>query len=125
VIITVALLSEEGFDATSVNPETVTFAGAPITWISRRAPLRSPYRRYRDPPEEEARAEYFRARDVDGNEDIDLQLFFRLKETTLNCFSTEGKLTGETFQGVLIESTHRLALAERGPRIIRISGRPE
>ena len=121
-IITVALLSEEGFDATSVDPETVTFAGAPITWVSRRDRLRAPYRRYQDPPGEEAGAEYFRARDVDGDGDVDLQLFFSLRQTTLTCLSTEGKLTGETFQGVLIESTHSLGLAQRGPRVIRTSG---
>ena len=123
-IITVALLSQEGFDATSVDPETVTFAGASITWVSRRDRLRSPYRRYEDPPGD-VEAEYFRARDVEGDGDVDLQLFFRLGETTLNCFSTEGKLTGETFQGVLIESTHGFTPAGIGPRIIRISDRQE
>ena len=125
-IITVVLLSEEGFEATSVDPETVTFAGAPATWMSRRQRLIPPYRRYEDPPGEDVRAEYFRAQDVDGDGDVDLKLFFRLRQTTLNCSSTEGRLAGKTFQGVLIESTHSISPAGNGPRVIRVvPGRQE
>ncbi len=118
-IITVALLSEDGFDATSVDPQTVTFAGAPVTWVSRRKHRWPPYRLSEDPPVD---AEYFRAENVDGDEDVDLKLFFRLGQTTLHCFSTEGTLTGETFHGVLIESTQSISLAESGPRVIRVPG---
>jgi len=41
--------------------------------------------------------------DVDGDGDTDLVFHFRLGETTLTRDSTEGTLTGETFDGQSIE----------------------
>jgi hypothetical protein len=43
--------------------------------------------------------------DVDGDGDSDLVFHFRLGDTDLSCDSTEGTLTGETFDGQSIEGT--------------------
>jgi hypothetical protein len=42
---------------------------------------------------------------VDGDGDIDLVFHFRLGDTDLSCDSTEGTLTGETFDGQSVEGT--------------------
>ena len=43
--------------------------------------------------------------DVDEDGDTDLLLHFRLGDTDLDCNSTDGALTGETFDGQSIEGT--------------------
>lgn len=43
--------------------------------------------------------------DVDGDGDTDLVFHFRLDDTDLTCNSTEGTLTGKTFDGQAIEVT--------------------
>jgi len=79
-VVPVAVLTTEEFDASSVDPATVTFAGA--------APLRSALE------------------DVDGDGDGDLVLHFKTQElTALNKSSTEATLTGNTRDGQDIQGT--------------------
>jgi len=83
--ITVAILTTEDFDATTVDHTTVTFEGASERHVNRRS-------------EEPRRHE----NDVDHDGDTDLEFHFRQGETELTCESTEGTLTGETFDGMAI-----------------------
>jgi hypothetical protein len=87
-VIAVALLTADDFDATMVDHTTVTFEGASETHVDRRS---GEPRRHEE--------------DVDGDGDIDLVFHFRLGETELDCGSTEGTLTGETFDGQSVEGT--------------------
>ena len=72
----VAVLTTDVFDATTVDPASVVFAGA--------SPLRWAYE------------------DVDGDGDIDLLFHFDTQELNLDGNSTEASLTGVTFDGVPI-----------------------
>ena len=74
------------FDATTVDHTTVTFEGVMETHVNRRT--------------DEARRH---EEDVDDDGDTDLVLHFRQGDTALTCDSTEGTLTGETFDGEAIE----------------------
>lgn len=87
-VITVAILTTGGFDATTVDHTTVTFEGASETHVDKKS-------------EEPRRHE----EDVDGDGDTDLVLHFRLGDTDLNCDSTEAILEGETFGGQTIEGS--------------------
>ena len=87
-VIPVVILTTDDFDATTVDHTTVTFEGASETHVDRRS---GEPRRHEE--------------DVDGDGDIDLVFHFRLGETELDCGSTEGTLTGETFDGEVIEGT--------------------
>ncbi|MCP5096844.1 MAG: hypothetical protein GY943_14940, partial [Chloroflexi bacterium] len=80
--VTVAILTTATFDALTVNNTTVTFAGASEVHTNRQTG-------------EPARHE----KDVDRDGDLDLVLHVRLGDTTLNCLSTEGVLSGETVTG--------------------------
>lgn len=85
-VITVTILTTDNFDATTVDHSTVTFEGASETHVDRRS---GEPRRHEE--------------DVDGDGDIDLVFHFRLGDTDLTCDSTEGTLTGETFDGQSVE----------------------
>ena len=87
-VIPVAILTTETFDATTVDHETVLFEGAGESHINKKTGL---------PKRHES--------DVDGDGDIDLVLHFLLTETILDCYSTEGTLTGELFDGTPIEGS--------------------
>jgi len=87
-VITVAVLTTEDFDATIVDHTTVTFEGASEIHVDNKT---GELRRHEE--------------DVDGDGDTDLLFHFRLSETGLTCDSTEGTLTGETFDGQAIEGT--------------------
>jgi hypothetical protein len=87
-VISVAILTTDHFDATMVDHTTVTFEAASETHVDRRS---GEPRRHEE--------------DVDGDGDIDLVFHFRLGETDLDCDSTEGILTGETFDGQSVEGT--------------------
>lgn len=72
-MVAVAVLTWEGFDASTADPTTVEFAGAtPVRWVSK---------------------------DVDGDGDLDLLLSFKIAELGLDADSTAAYLTGETFGG--------------------------
>jgi hypothetical protein len=75
----VAILTTEDFDATSVDPATVLFAGAsPLRWVME---------------------------DVDYDGDMDLLFHFKTQELNLTESSTEAMLTGFTFDGLAIQGT--------------------
>ena len=79
-LVPVAVLSTEDFDASSVNPDTVQLASASATrWI---------------------------IKDVDGDGNNDMLIFFRTEELTgLSGNSTDAILTGNTFDGTPFEGT--------------------
>jgi len=85
-VITVAILTTDDFDATTVDHTTVTFEGASETHVNKKT---GEPRRHEE--------------DVDDDGDIDLVFHFRLGETGLLCDSITGTLTGETFDGLPIE----------------------
>jgi hypothetical protein len=81
-VVPVAILTTDDFDAGTVRPASVLFAGAaPRRWTME---------------------------DVDRDGDLDLLLNFKIRDLELDANSTEATLTGETFPhagGVLIEGT--------------------
>jgi hypothetical protein len=80
----VAVLTTDDFDAATVDPATVEFAGAaPVCW---------------------------RLRDVDRDGDDDMILHFRIQELNLDQDSTEATLTGQTTQGILIEGSDEVQI---------------
>ncbi len=78
-LVPVAVLTTEGFDASTIDPETVLFAGA--------EPVRSTLE------------------DVDGDGDLDMLFHFKTQELNLDEDSTEATLTGETNDGTPIQGT--------------------
>ena len=95
--IAVAILTTGDFDATTVDHTTVTFEGASETHVDKKTGLA---RRHEE--------------DVDGDGDTDLVLHFRLGDTDLTCDSTEGTLSGETFDGQAIEGTDAVRMVDQG-----------
>ena len=78
-VVPVAVLTTDSFDASTVDPDTVTFAGA--------SPVRSTLE------------------DVDEDGDLDMLFHFRTQELNLDEDSTEATLTGETNSGDVIAGT--------------------
>jgi len=73
-VVPVALLTTIGFVATTIDPETVIFAGAmPIKWSTK---------------------------DVDSDGDVDVVFHFKTRELNLDSSSTDATLTGKTFNPV-------------------------
>lgn len=69
-VVSVAVLTTEDFDASTVLPQTVRFAGAePVGWTME---------------------------DVDGNDNLDMLFNFKTQDLNLDENSTEATLTGET-----------------------------
>ncbi len=104
-VITVAILTTEDFDATTVDHATVTFEGASETHVNKKT----------DQPRRHEE-------DVDGDGDTDLVFHFRMGETELNCDSTEGILSGQTFDGEAIEGTDSVRMV-KGTTVITV-GQP-
>ena len=72
-VVPVAVLTTDLFDAATVDPDTVLFAGAsPVRWTME---------------------------DVDGDGDMDLLFHFKTQELGLTGCSTEATLTGNTYDG--------------------------
>jgi hypothetical protein len=87
-VVTAAILSTPDLDATSVDHTTLVFEGATETHVDKRSG-------------EPARHE----EDVDGDGDTDLVMHVRVGDTGLHEGSTEGTLTGSTFDGLPIQGT--------------------
>ncbi len=81
-VITLAILTTDDFDALTVNPSAVMFEGASETHVNKNTgePL-------------------VHVEDVDADGSPDRVFHFRLSEMDWDCASTEGMLTGETFDG--------------------------
>ncbi len=79
-VVTVAILTTEDFDATTVDHTTVRFGAASETHKNKRGPVRH-------------------AEDFDGDGDTDLVFHFRASSTGYNCDTTDTVLTGKTFSG--------------------------
>ena len=94
-VIAVAILTTEDFDATTVDHTTVTFEGASEMHVDQQS---GEPRRHEE--------------DVDYDGDMDLVLHFRLGDTSLTCASTEGTLTGETFDGKAIQGTDAVRMID-------------
>ena len=86
--ISVAILTNPGFDATSVDHSTVYFEGASEAHLK---------------PNSEKNGRH--EKDVDGDGHTDLILRIRVGETELSCESTEGTLLGKTFDSQAVELT--------------------
>jgi hypothetical protein len=84
----VAVLTADDFDATTVDPDTVLFAGAqPVRW---------------------------KLKDADGDGDQDKVFQFNTEELDLTPDSTEATLTGETTGGQYIEGTDSVRIVPGG-----------
>jgi PKD repeat protein len=94
-LVSVAILTTPGFNASIVDPSTVEFAGAaPVKW------------EMVDVPE----VLDSRGRKYIGDGDTDLLLYFKIGELQLTSASTEATLTGETFGGVPIQGTDSVSV---------------
>jgi len=82
-VVTVAILSSEAFDATTVNPATVTFAGAPVRALGNGVAFT----------------------DVNGDGLPDLVLQFQTEALQLEPTATEATLEGQTLDGFSIAGT--------------------
>jgi len=78
--INVAIFSVNGFDATTVDPNTVRFGATGM----------------------EAAPIHIAMRDVDGDGHFDMVLTFEIQNTGIQCGNTSASLTGQTFQGLSI-----------------------
>jgi hypothetical protein len=87
-VVPVAVLTTNDFDASTIDPVTVYFAGAsPVRWA---------------------------LEDVDDDGDVDLVFHFKTQELILPEGSAEVTLTGETLDGVQIEGTDTLKIVPKG-----------
>jgi Tol biopolymer transport system component len=77
----VAILTDESFDATQVNPESVHFGPAEAVQMNHRTI------------------------DVDSDGDVDQVFYFLMEYTGIACGDTEATLTGETFESLAISGT--------------------
>jgi hypothetical protein len=86
-VVPVAVLTTDDFDASTVNPSSVRFAGAaPVHWA---------------------------AKDVDSDDDTDLILHFKTQDLDLDEYSTEVILIGLTFDGEGIQGTDSVRLVPK------------
>ena len=86
-VVSVALLTTNLFDASTVDPESVVFAGAlPLHWA---------------------------LQDADSDGDLDLVFHFKTQELNLNRDSTEATLTGETFDGLPVQGTDAVKIVPK------------
>jgi hypothetical protein len=93
----VAILTDQHFDATTVDHTTVTFEGASETHVHKGS-------------REAIRHE----EDVDGHGNIDLLFHFRPGDTTLTCESTKGTLRGQTFDAQALRGTDDVRMIDPG-----------
>jgi YVTN family beta-propeller protein len=92
----VAILTTADFDASTVDPATVTFADA------------SPIKR--------KMVDKVDMVDVDYDGDVDMLLSFNTQDLNLDIYSTEATLTGETNVGEQIEGTDSVSIVRKGKK---------
>ena len=86
-VVPVAVLTTDGFDASTVDPTTVEFAGtSPVRWVMC---------------------------DMDGDGDMDILFHFKTQELDLDENSTEATLTGNTYCGLPIEGTDTVKIVPK------------
>lgn len=81
-LIPVAVLTDEDFDASTIDVSTVLFG-----------------------PDETGPAHNGHMEDIDGDGDEDFVLHFKTQETGIQCGDTDTIITGETFDGQVIEGS--------------------
>jgi len=87
-VVPVAVLTTDDFDASTIDPDTLVFAGAsPVRWT---------------------------LEDVDDDGDLDLLVHFKTQDLNLDEDSTEATLTGETDIGQTIEGTDTVNIVPKG-----------
>ena len=87
-MVPVAVLTTDDFDASTVDPSTVEFAGAsPLRWT---------------------------LEDVDGDGDVDMLFHFKTEELDLGENSAEATLTGDTTDGKHIKGTDAVNIVPKG-----------
>jgi len=87
-VVPVAVLTTGGFDASTVDPSTVLFAGAePVRW---------------------------RMKDVDSDGDLDLLFHFKTQELNLDENSIEATLIGNLYDGAPIQGTDTVNIVPKG-----------
>jgi len=87
-VVPVAVLTAEDFDASTIDPATVEFAGA--------SPVRSTLE------------------DVGGDDNLDMLFHFKTQDLDLDEDSTEATLTGTTHDGQLIQGTDTVNIVPKG-----------
>jgi hypothetical protein len=96
-VIAVAILTNDCFDATTVDHMTVTLEGASETHVDKKTGLP---RRHEE--------------DVTSDGRMDLVFHFRLSDADLGCSSTEARLEGLTFDGQPVFGVDSVRMVEGG-----------
>jgi len=86
-VVPVAILTTEDFDATTVDPATVEMAGSGVATRGKKDKL------------------LFSQSDVDKDGDTDLLMHFDTQNLALDAGATEAVLTGEMYDGTLIQGS--------------------
>jgi hypothetical protein len=103
-VVPVAILGSASFDATTVDPTTVNFAGAPVALRGNGKPMAS-------------------VADVNHDGYPDLLVFFRTQKLQLTTASTEAVLYGETYSGEAIRGSDKVKVIAPPVRGHQLAGR--
>jgi N-acetylneuraminic acid mutarotase len=103
-VIPVAVLGSATFDPMTVDPATVTLAGAPVATRGRGAPMTS-------------------ASDVNHDGFPDLLLFFRTQDLKVSSADTQAVLYGETYSGQKIRGADAVRIVPPTPKPSAAQGR--
>lgn len=94
-LVTIAILTTETFDATTVDHTSISFADAREVHLNHKTGL--PQRHEED---------------IDYDGDLDLVLHFRLGDTNLTCNSTEGIIEGQIIDGLSLVGIDKINMVE-------------
>jgi len=93
-VIPVAILSTADFDATTVDPATVQLAGSSVAVCGN--------------------GKHLLCAEEDGDGDLDLVMHFETDDLVLDAASTEATLTGETYDGTMIQGSDSVLIVPHG-----------